>query len=172
MLPIRLCSAIPDFHVTSSVADHERANELLREAIEKRTEQTAETNDEQNLGPDGNFEAFSQLPQDKISDGETGLIKDSGSNGKNDFDPFLQRLNNQPWLEISLSPEMIRMISHDAPHPAALAPLDQCILDILWEIQQVPNIFHGKAAIPLVTLRAAALYQAKIESVRTGQVSL
>ena len=81
-----------------------------------------------------------------------------------DMDPFIQGLQNR-WLLLS-HVQSSKISSFDHPFPAKLLPLDQCILDIFWEAFDCPlshNII-GSAG-DLIMLRAAAIYQAKSETV-------
>jgi len=112
-----------------------RANSCLREGIRRRAEQFVVDDDE-----------------------PTTPTREA------DVHPFIPRLNKRWHL---LSRDQIRMISSlDHPFPTKLLPLDQCILDIFWEISDCPlsRIIIGSAG-DLIMLRAAAMYQAKSETV-------
>jgi hypothetical protein len=178
MLPIQLCPQMdfespiesePKLDPTAAAALIARANDCLRDFLRKRDQQTAE------IGPDGHLPSnaavtiagISREMQNEAESGQADLIHGSIPDLQATPDPFLQSLEKQTWLDLSLPSHAKSVISLNLPHPAALAPLDQCILDILWESQQITHTFHGKPGVLLVVLRSAAVYQARIESVST-----
>jgi hypothetical protein len=144
MIPMPLCPQshtgylVPSKHSADEKVDMllARANSCLREGIRRRAEQSVVDDDDEPTTP----------------------------TREADVHPFLLRLNKRWHL---LSRDQIRMISSlDHPFPTKLLPLDQCILDIFWEISDCPfpRIIIGSAG-DLIMLRAAAMYQAKSETV-------
>lgn len=83
-----------------------------------------------------------------------------------EIDPFFQSLTN--WWP-SLKPFRDRRISSlNHPSQPMLIPLDECILAILWEAFDCPlsQRIIGNAGHTLIMMRAAAIYQAKTDTVR------
>lgn len=81
-------------------------------------------------------------------------------------DSFLQNLQTR-WPSLK-HVRVDKISSFNHPSPSNLAPLDQCILLIYWEVFNVDcRNFRHIVGTPddLVLLRAAALYQAKIDTV-------
>jgi hypothetical protein len=81
-----------------------------------------------------------------------------------DTDPLIRSVQNR-WSLLSHF-QGCKISTFDHPFPAKLLPLDQCILDIFWEAFDCPLSNHiiGSAG-DLIMLRAAAIYQAKSETV-------
>jgi hypothetical protein len=95
---------------------------------------------------------------------QTISYSDLISANETDIDPFIQSLKNR-WPFLShIQGSKISSFGH--PFPAKLLPLHQCILDIFWEAFDCPlsHSIIGSAG-DLVMLRAAAMYQAKSETV-------
>jgi hypothetical protein len=99
---------------------------------------------------------------------------DSSIENSRDHDSFLHSMRIR-WSQLGcIQVHQISSVNH--PSPAALLPLDDCILDILWEYFDNPAIQTALSAtddtspgILLILLRCAALYQAKLpaDSVRS-----
>jgi hypothetical protein len=105
----------------------------------------------------------------------TGLIarQSIDEDAKDGLDSFVHAISNR-WKGLaSIQADLISSVDH--PFPAALYPLDGCILDILSVYLDNPAIKTALGAadgtslgILLILLRCAALYQAKLpaDSVR------
>lgn len=108
----------------------------------------------------------------------TGLIARQCINedAKESLDSFVHDISNR-WKGLtSIQADLISSVDH--PFPAALLPLDGCILDILWAYLDNPAIKTALGAtddtsleILLILLRCAALYQAKLPADSVRQVS-
>jgi hypothetical protein len=95
---------------------------------------------------------------------QTVVDDESISRTEADIDPFLRSLKTR-WPPLKhFRDNKISSLNH--PFPANLVPLDECILAIFWEGFNSP-ISHRLIGSQgdLVLLRAAALYQATIDTV-------
>lgn len=84
------------------------------------------------------------------------------------IDPFLQSLTSR-W-RLNLNDPGLRISSVGHPFPEKLLPLDECILEIIWEGHDSYLLWTlismgGSFEALVVLLRAAALHQAKSDIV-------
>lgn len=114
---------------------------------------------------DRTFEYANHLLRDSLSKrAELTASEEDPGLFEVDIDPFIQKLQKR-WNLLTPAQSMF-ISSLGQPYAASLVPLDQCILDIFCEAYDSPlsRSVIGNGG-DLIMLRAAAIYQAKTETV-------